>query len=74
MGDFKPIIIEEIVIFIIDYGYRAKWKLIRYAIQYNTIYNIYLPYTTFTDGKKKNEENWWQKINGEKTWKKPRGL
>ena len=32
MGDFKPIIIEEIVIFIIDYGYRAKWKLIRYAI------------------------------------------
>ena len=53
MGDFKPIIIEEIVIFIIDYGYRAKWKLIRYAIQYNTIYNIYLPYTTFTDGKKK---------------------
>ena len=57
MGDFEPIIIEEIVIFIIDYGYRAKWKLIRYAIQYNTIYNIYLPYTTFTDGKKKNEEN-----------------
>ena len=72
MGDFKPIRIEEIVIFIIDYGYRAKWKLIRYAIQYNiqylfAIYDIYRR-------KKKNEENWWQKINGEKTWKKPRGL
>ena len=33
-------------------------------LQYNTIYNIYLPYTTFTHGKKK-----WRKLMTENKWR-----
>ena len=32
-------------------------KISRRIFFYNIQYNIYLPYTTFTHGKKKNEEN-----------------
>ena len=46
----------------------------RRQFYYTIQYTIFICHIRHLHMEKKNEENWWQKINGEKTWKKPRGL